>query len=31
MERYGFDVQPPLKPNQKDVYDIPVPGLTMFG
>jgi predicted dehydrogenase len=30
LERYGFDVQPPLQPNQKGDYDIPVPGLTKF-
>lgn len=30
LERYGFDVQPPLQPNQKGDYDIPVPGITKF-
>jgi hypothetical protein len=30
LKRYGFDVQPPIKPNQKGDYDIPVPGLTKF-
>ena len=30
LERYGFDAQPPLKPNQKGDYDIPIPGLTKF-
>jgi hypothetical protein len=30
LERYGFDVQPPIKPNQKGEYDIPIPGFAEF-
>jgi myo-inositol 2-dehydrogenase / D-chiro-inositol 1-dehydrogenase len=30
LERYGFDVPPPLQPNQNGDYDIPVPGITKF-
>jgi len=30
LERYGFDVEPPLKPNAAGAYDIPVPGVTQF-
>jgi hypothetical protein len=30
LERYGFDVEPPLKPNEKGDYDIPIPGFTEF-
>jgi myo-inositol 2-dehydrogenase/D-chiro-inositol 1-dehydrogenase len=28
--RYGFDMQPPIKPNEKGDYDIAVPGVTKF-
>jgi myo-inositol 2-dehydrogenase/D-chiro-inositol 1-dehydrogenase len=30
LERYAFDVEPPIKPNEKGDYDIPVPGVTEF-
>ena len=30
LERYAFDVQPPIQPNQKGDYDIPIPGVTKF-
>jgi hypothetical protein len=30
LERYAFDVEPPIKPNEEGAYDIPVPGLTDF-
>ena len=30
LERYGFDVEPPLEPNAAGAYDIPVPGVTPF-
>ena len=30
LERYGFDVQPPIKPTEKGDYDIPIPGFSEF-
>jgi myo-inositol 2-dehydrogenase/D-chiro-inositol 1-dehydrogenase len=30
LDRYGWDVEPPIKPNDEGAYDIAVPGLTKF-
>ncbi len=30
LERYGWDVEPPIQPNEKGEYDIAVPGVTKF-
>ena len=30
LDRYGFDVEPPIKPNANGDYDIAVPGVTKF-
>jgi hypothetical protein len=30
LDRYGFNVEPPLEPNEQGDYDIPLPGLTEF-
>ena len=30
LERYGWDVEPPIKPNDKGEYDIAIPGITPF-
>jgi len=30
LERYGFDVEPPIKPNESGDYDIPMPGVPQF-
>ena len=30
LDRYGWDVEPPIKPNEKGDYDIAVPGVTKF-
>ncbi len=30
LDRYGWDVEPPLKPNDRGCYDIAVPGVTKF-
>jgi myo-inositol 2-dehydrogenase/D-chiro-inositol 1-dehydrogenase len=30
LPRYGWDVEPPIKPNAKGEYDIAVPGITKF-
>jgi len=30
LPRYGWDIEPPLKPNAKGEYDIAIPGITKF-
>jgi predicted dehydrogenase len=30
LDRYGWDVKPPLEPNESGAYDIAVPGMTPF-
>jgi hypothetical protein len=30
LPRYGWDVEPPVKPNAKGEYDIAIPGITKF-
>ena len=30
LDRYGWDVEPPIKPNEKGEYDIAIPGMTEF-
>ena len=30
LPRYGWDVEPPLKPNDDGQYDIAIPGMTEF-
>jgi hypothetical protein len=30
LPRYGWDVEPPIKPNRKGEYDIAIPGITRF-
>jgi len=30
LDRYAWDVEPPIKPNEKGEYEIAVPGVTKF-
>jgi hypothetical protein len=30
LPRYGFDVEPPIQPNEAGAYDIAIPGVTKF-
>lgn len=30
LDRYGWDVEPPIKPNEQGTYDIAMPGITKF-
>jgi hypothetical protein len=30
QESYGWDMEPPIKPNENGDYDIAIPGVTQF-
>jgi len=30
LDRYGWDIEPPPKPNDNGAYDIAIPGITKF-
>jgi hypothetical protein len=30
LDRYGWDIEPPIKPNNQGTYDIAIPGITNF-